>query len=50
MTEEELKTTAFINEDLHQGEDIRVVDNEQETDNILDYAVEYHIMASYPQD
>ena len=46
--EEEPKTTAHINEDRHQGEDIREADDEQETDNILDYAIEYRMTGSYP--
>ena len=38
---------AHINEDRHQEEDIRLMireaDDEQETDNILDYAIEYRM-------
>ena len=43
---------AHINEDRHQEEDIRLMireaDDEQETDNILDYAIEYRMTGSYP--
>ena len=50
MEGEEPMTTAHINEDRHQGVDIREADDEQETDNILDYAIEYRMTGSYPQD
>ena len=48
MEGEEPKTITHINEDRHQGEDIREAEDEQETDNTLDYAIEYRMTGSYP--
>ena len=41
-------TPAHINENRHQEEDIREADHGEETDNILDYAIEYRMTGSYP--
>ena len=46
--EGEPNATAYTDEDCHQEQHGEAAEDEDQTNNVLDYAIEYRMRGSYP--